>query len=208
VAACAFGEHGVFAVQFHAQLEVFGRFAVFAHTHVAGGHAFDGTVVVVEHFRGGEAREDFHAEVFRLLGQPAREVAQADDVVAVVLRAFGQEDARGACGAGLGQEAPGVVDHGLVERGAQFFPVGKEFGQGLGVHDGARQDVRAGLAAFFQHHHRDVLAFFGGQLFQANCSGQAARAAADHDHVVFHGFAGTISAQNFFGAHERLLMKL
>jgi hypothetical protein len=129
---------------------------------------FDGTVVVVEHFGRSEAGEDFHAQVFSLLGQPAGEVGQAQDVVAVVLRALWQKDAGGAGGASLGQEAPGVVGHGLVERGAQFFPVGEEFGQRFGIHDGAAQDVGAGLAAFFQHDDRHIGAFFCGQLFQAD----------------------------------------
>jgi len=134
--AGAFGEHCVLGMQFHAELEVFGRFTVLADAHVARGHALDRAIFVVEHFGGGEAREDFHTQVFCLLAQPAGEVAQADDVVAVVLRALGQEDAGGAGGACFGQEAPGVIGHGLVERGAAFFPVREEFGQRLRVHDG------------------------------------------------------------------------
>ncbi len=41
VAARAFGKHGVLAQQFHAELKVVTRLAVFANAHVAGGHAFD-----------------------------------------------------------------------------------------------------------------------------------------------------------------------
>jgi hypothetical protein len=41
VAARAFGEDGVLAVQLHAELEVVGRLAVLADAHVAGGHALD-----------------------------------------------------------------------------------------------------------------------------------------------------------------------
>jgi hypothetical protein len=66
----AFGKDGVLAVQLHAELEVVGGLAVLADAHVAGGHALDGAVVVVEHFGGGKAREDFHAQGFGLLGQP------------------------------------------------------------------------------------------------------------------------------------------
>jgi hypothetical protein len=45
--------------------------------------------VVVEHLGRRKAGEDLDAEVFCLLGQPARDGAQADDVVAVVVQAAG-----------------------------------------------------------------------------------------------------------------------
>ena len=41
VAACAFGKNGVLGVQRHAQLKTLAWLAIFAHTHVASGHAFD-----------------------------------------------------------------------------------------------------------------------------------------------------------------------
>ena len=193
-------------MQLHAQLEIFGRFAIFAHAQIAGSHTFDGAVFVVEHFGRGETGEDFHPQVLGLLAQPTGEVGQADDVVAVVLCALWQEDAGGAGGTRFRQKAPGVVGHGLVERGTQFFPVGEEFSQCLGVHDCARQDVRTWLAAFFEHHHRDILAFFSSQLLEANGGRQTARATTDHDHVVFHGFAGAVCAQNFCRCHGALIL--
>ncbi|MNL73066.1 hypothetical protein D3C87_1984740 [compost metagenome] len=49
--------------------------------------------------------------------------------------------------------------------------------------------MRARLGAFLQHAHVDVAAFLRRQLLQADGRGQAARAAADDDDVVLHGFA-------------------
>jgi hypothetical protein len=72
------------------------------------------------------------------------------------------------------------------------------------VHDGARQDVRAGLGALLQHHHRDLLAC-ARELLQADRGRQAGRAAADHDHVVFHGFARAELGQDFFVRHVGLV---
>ena len=60
----------------------------------------------------------------------------------------------------------------------------------------------ARLRAFFQHHHRDVLAFFSRQLFDANRAGQAGRAAADDHHVVFHGFARPKLGKYVLGCHK------
>ena len=90
VAARAFGEYGVFAVQLHTDLEVLARLAVLAQAHVAGGHALDRTVVVVQHLGGRKTGEDLHAQALGLLRQPTRERAQADDVVAMVLQAARQ----------------------------------------------------------------------------------------------------------------------
>ena len=92
VAARAFGEDRVLAVQLHAELEVVGRLAVLADAQVAGGDADDRAVVVVQHLGGGEAGEDLDAQRLGLLRQPAHDVAEADDVVAVVVEAVGQEE--------------------------------------------------------------------------------------------------------------------
>jgi hypothetical protein len=90
VTTCALGKDGVFAMQFHAQLKVGCRFAFFADAHVASSHSFDCTFVVVQNFRSSKAREDFDTECFSLLTEPACHIAQADDVVAVVLKALRQ----------------------------------------------------------------------------------------------------------------------
>ncbi len=108
------------------------------------------------------------------------------------------------------EEHEGVIGNRLVEWRTQFFPIRKQFGQSLRVHDGARQNVGAGLGTLFQHHDRDVGALFGGQLFDANGSGQAGGATAYHDHVVFHRFTGAELGKNFLVGHgvSRSIMEL
>ncbi len=96
VAAGAFGEQGVFAVQRHAQLKLIGGLAVFAHAHVAGGHAGHGAVVSEQNLGGGKTRKDFYPQGLGLLGQPAHQLTQADDVVAVVIKTLGQQPRRRA----------------------------------------------------------------------------------------------------------------
>ena len=49
----------------------------------------------------------------------------------------------------------------------------EQFGQRARVHHRARQDVRAGLRAFFEHDHRHFLACGRGQLLQPDRRGQA-----------------------------------
>jgi len=69
------------------------------------------------------------------------------------------------------------------------LPIRKQFIHGAGIHDGARQDMRARLRAFFNHHHRYLFVGLCGQLFDANGGGQSSRPSTNHYHVVFHGIA-------------------
>ena len=138
LAARAFGKQRVFAQQLHAQLEVFGRLAVFAHAHVARGHALDAAFFVIQHFGGGKAGEDFHAKLFGLRGQPARDVAQADDVAAVAVGKRRQQYAGHPRAAAVAvQKDIGFVRDGLVQRRAFFLPVGNQLVQRSRIHDGA-----------------------------------------------------------------------
>ncbi len=202
VATRALGEDRVLGVQLHADLEAVVRLAVLAHAHVAGGHALDRAVVVVEHLGGGEAGEDLHAQRLGLLAEPAHQRTQADDVVAVVLEAVGQQELGRRFRAGLVQEQELVGRHRLVQRRAFLFAIRDQLGQRLRVHHRAGQDVRAGLRALLEHHHRNLAAFERGQLLQPDRGGQAGGAAADHHHVVFHRFARAVLLEDLLGAHR------
>ena len=74
-AATALGQEGVFRVHLDSRGEGVLLLAVAADSHIAGSHALDPAVPVVEHLGGGEARVDLHPHRFRLLGEPAAEVA-------------------------------------------------------------------------------------------------------------------------------------
>ena len=83
-AAAAFGEQRVARAQLHAALEIVGGFAVLADAHVAGGDA-DDAPVLLQQFGGGEAGIDLDAQRLGLLPQPAADIAERNDVVAVVV---------------------------------------------------------------------------------------------------------------------------
>ncbi|MCY1300579.1 hypothetical protein D9M70_501510 [compost metagenome] len=83
--AHAFADQRVFAQERHATGEVRSRFAIALDAHVAGGNADDGTFVVIEHFGRGKARIDLDTQGFRMACQPATDIAERDDIVAVIV---------------------------------------------------------------------------------------------------------------------------
>src|SRR5690606_567912 len=147
------------------------------------GNAIDGTVLVVEHLGGGEAGEDLDPEGLGLFRQPAAQVAEADDVVAVVVHGLRHEQAGHFDAAGgAGEDVDVVAIHGGVEGSVALLPVGEQFVQGGGFEDRAGEDVGAHLGAFF--HHADGQ--LGIELTESAGGGQPRWARADDDYIVLH----------------------
>ena len=121
----------------------------------------------------------------------------------MVVQAGRQQEIRRPKRRFLTQEDHCVVGDGLVQRGSELFPVGEQLVERNRVHDRARQYVRAGLGAFFQHHHGYFPPTFGGQLFEAYRRRQSARSATNDHDVVLHGFAGTKLLDDLFWGHKR-----
>ena len=178
--AAALGEQRVAGAQFHAALEVVGGFAVLADAHVAGGDA-DDAAVFLQQFRGGETGIDLHAELLGLLAQPAHDIAERDDVVAVIVHLRRRRQLERPV---LGQEQEAVLACRRVQRRTLLLPVGDEFVQRARLDHGAGQDVAADLAGLFHQADRHV----GGQLLQPDRRRQAGRPAADDHHVELHRF--------------------
>ena len=57
------------------------------------------------------------------------------------------------------------------------------------------------FGALLEHHHRNFLFVLRGELLEPDGRGQATGPAADDHHVVFHGFAGAVGAEDFFVGH-------
>jgi hypothetical protein len=201
VAAGAFGEDGVARVQLHAELKAVVRLAVLADAHVAGGHALHRAVRVVKHFGSGKTGEDVDTEAFRLLRHPAHDAPQADDVVAVVLEAVGEDEFWGRSRSGFAQEQELVRSDFLVQRRAEFAPVREQLGNRLRVHDRARQDVRARLGPLLENDDRDLLALQSGELLEADRAREAGRPRADDHDVVFHRLARAVLFEDVLWEH-------
>src|SRR4029077_5462174 len=154
-----FGKEGVLAVQFHARLVGVGLLALAVDAEVAGGDALH-RGAFIQGFGRGEAGKDLDAELLGLLAQPAGEVAETDDVVAVVGKTRGEQPGRRPERRIFGEKEETVLAHRGSERRALLLPVGNQLRDRTRVHYRARQDVRADLRAFLEHAHRAL----GGEL--------------------------------------------
>src|SRR6185437_3759064 len=185
-AATAFGEQRLLADQLDAGREMIGRLAVLADPHAAGGDAAHPPRLVVEHLGGGEAGVDLDAERLGLAGEPATDIAEADDIVAVIvhLRRRRQADRPRRR-----EEDEAVLGRRRVERRAARLPVGNELVEGARLDHRPREDMGADLRTLLDDADGDLARGFLRQLLQPDRGGEARGAGPDDHDIVFHRLA-------------------
>ena len=171
VATTSFGKQGVFGVKFHAGLVGRAVASVLEHAHVARGDAFDRAILVVENLRTGKAGVDFDPKRFGLLAEPAADVTEADDVVALVVKAAGQQPVGNFKTAFFAEHEKAIFADRHIERSAERFPVGKDLGKSARIQYRAGENVTADFGGFFDQADVDFARFFCSQLFESNRCG-------------------------------------
>lgn len=131
VATTTFGKQGITAAQFDARFEAWLLFTILIPTHVAGNDTFYLPRLVDDQIRRRITGKDIDPGLLRLLAQPATEVAQTGDIVALVVHGawhqhVGHTDRTGRAG----EEHDPIFRYRRIEWRALLPPVGKEFGQG------------------------------------------------------------------------------
>ncbi len=191
VATAALSEQGVLGAQLHTRgINAFLGVAFTVNAQVASKNAADDTFFVDQCFLSSKARIHLNAQCFGLFGQPAAQVAQRDDVVAMVVHGLGHEEVRQLGGFFCAGEHIDVIALDLgVQRGAQLFPVREEFVQGTRLEYRTGENVGADFGAFFYDTDADFLFGFSGLLFDLACSCQARGAGTYDDNVKLHEFA-------------------
>ena len=185
-AAAAFTKQGLARMELHARREIRTLLAVVGAAHIASRNALDRAIVVIEHFAGRETRIDLDLERGRLLCQPATDIAEADNVVAMIvhLRRCRQLER-----AALREKQKAIFTGRRMQRRAARLPVGDQFIQRARLDDCARHDVGTDLGTFLQHTDRQLFTVLNGELTQTDRRRQARRSST-HDHdVEFHRFA-------------------
>src|SRR6478735_2943897 len=121
-----------------------------------------------------------------MAGQPAADIAERDDVVAVIVhqRRHGEI---GEADRSIGAEHKELVVGHFGLEGMTLFvaPAGQKAVDADRIDDGTRKNMGANLAALLQHNDRKLRI----DLLRPDCSRQACRPRADNDNVEFHAFA-------------------
>ena len=191
VAAAAFGEQRVLGTQFHARSkEAFLWIAFTVNAQIAGHDTAHYTAFVDQGFLSGEAGINLYAKVLGLLGQPAAQIAQRNNVIAFVVHGFRHKQVRDFVAFFFaGEHIDVITHHRSVQRRTHFLPVGEKLVQGAGLKYGTREEVSADFGTFFNYANADFLAFFSRLLLDTRGGGETGRPCADDDNVKLHEFA-------------------
>src|SRR5207302_838638 len=182
-AAAPFGEQGLLGAEFDAALIAFGRPAVLADAHIAGRDPLHSPGGVVQYLGRGKPRIDLDAERLGLASQPTAQIAETDDVVAVVAHLRRRRQVPRPA---RRQQQKAILDRRREERCALLAPVRDQLVERARLEHRTRQDVGADLGALFDDADSDLALGRGGELLQADRRCQAGRSGADDDDVVFH----------------------
>ena len=189
-AARALGDDRVLAAQLHAAREAVGRLAVLADAHVAGRDADHRALVVVEHLGRREARIHLDAQFGRLLAEPAADVAEAGDVVAVIVHQRRHGDVGQPQRAGRAQVVEAVVASPAVSSGAPFaFQSGMSRLMPIGSITAPDRICAPTSEPFSSTTTETSLAVLRGELPQADRRGEAGGPCPDDHHVEVHTLA-------------------
>ncbi len=176
------GEHRHLRDEVGAGLEVAHRLALAVAALVAGADA-DDAAVRDEQLLGGGLGQDHRAALLGLLAEPAAELREREDDVAVVAHRRRRRDAQRLAAR---EHVDRLAVHRAVARHVlDVVPVAEEAAQRARVDDRARQQVRAGLLALLDDRHRHLAELVGDvgvllqQLAEPDRAREAGRAGAD-----------------------------
>ena len=190
MSTAAFGEDGVPGVELETRLKTVLVLPVGIHPHVTRGHALHAAILVVEDLRRRKAWEHFCAQLCSLFTQPAAQVTQGDDVVAVVVHRFRHEQARKLEGTFRAtKEIDVVAGDGGIQGGTALLPVWKQLVQRTGFEHGAGENMRAHFRALLEDTDADLLPGFLRELQQTTGCGKTGWPRSHDDDIDFHGFA-------------------
>ena len=207
VAGRALREDGDLRGDVRTGLEVRKRLALLAPALVPRPHPHD-PAVVEEQLLAGRLGEDHRAPRLRLIGEEPSELRDRDDPVAVVAHRRRRRDAqRGA----LGEEIDGLAVHGAVGRHLlDRDPAAEQPADGAGVHDRAREEVRARLLALLEHRDRHLAEGFADvgmlleELAEPDGAGKPAGAASHDQDPDLDPLVGRVGRRaDRLGARER-----
>ena len=176
-------------MQFNARLKIRAFQSVALPPHIAGCDAPDGAVLVEQHLDRGKSGKDLDAQRFSLTRQPTTHIAERNDIIPVVPKAFGQQYVRNATTTPLTQPEEAVIRNLDRNRCPEHLPVRQKFVERPRINHGTRENVATDLGCLFEQAHADLCTVGHCQLFKANRCRQSRGPATDDDHVELDGFS-------------------
>ena len=113
-----------------------------------GGAYTDYSIALDQEFLRRVSGKDVDAQILGLLAQPAHDLAERGDIIALVVHRRGRGNPYRPS---AGEHVHGFLFHRLPERKVVVAEIGKEVAKRRGVHHGARQAVLAQRRSFFQN---------------------------------------------------------
>jgi len=148
----ALGKNCIAGVKFETRF--IGRFllATGINPHIAGGDTLDAVVILIKNFGRRKTGKNFGTQLNCLFSQPTTQIAQGDDVVAVVVHRPWQQQSRKAkrC-PGSGEKIDIVTGDSGIQRCASFFPIREKLIQRGRLEYRTGQDMGANFGAFLQY---------------------------------------------------------
>ena len=183
--AATLSEQGLARPQLDPGLVVCCGRAVLAEAQISGRHPGHRAVFTEQHFGGGEAGIDLDPQRLGLTRQPTAEIAEADDVIAVIAHLRrGRQGKRPA----RGQQHEVVVNGGGAKGCALVLPIGDQLIERPGIKHRAGQNMGAYFRAFLDHADGNLPARLKRALLKTDRRREPRRAGANDDDVELHRF--------------------
>ena len=184
VAAGPLGEQGVATIERHAGHVIRLGVALFVETQIPCYHPSYPALFHYE-FARREAGVDLDPERLGLPGEPAAEVAEADDVAAVVVHPRRHRPVGQLQGARRALQQMDLIIRDRYAEGCLLPARRQQLLEGDGIEQGAGEQMGAHFRPLFQQADREIR----GLLLQCDGGTEASRAATDDDDIKFHCFA-------------------
>lgn len=147
--SASFSENSLLRLNLNTGLVCRFQAAILSYAKVSSYNTADTAILVVLYLVTCNAWENVNSHGFCLLSEPLAEVAQTDDIVAVVVYRFRQEKVGDVDMLLLKQNGKLIMCHWGVQWGTLLLPVGTQLIQSLRLETISRQDVSTDLCSLF-----------------------------------------------------------
>lgn len=170
-ATTALGKNSLFSEDFHASHEAFFfRFSIFCDSKIFGGNTLDMSLVTIKNVWAWSACDYIDSHLWSFICHPPGKLAQGDDVIAVIIDGFREQNIWNFYRTVLAIKEIEVVWNDLCLYGGSILlpwpPTREKLVEGPGFEAVATEDVIAYFCSFFEEADRNGSSSFLFFLFE------------------------------------------